>query len=254
LPRRAAVDLMWRMASIDANRGAKRSREARAALGLDPAAPLRCILTVVEERAGHPVVVTALPGDIAGACFNDGGGAVLWVNGSRSQSPPRRRFTLAHELGHAWCGHDGSVEVDTFATLSGRTSSPFEVQANAFAAEFLVPRAGLDEVITREPTLEDTVVVSTHFGVSAIMVVYRFRQLGLASEQRAEQLEAEIEEKLHLKVADDLDLRPRRDRLARIDHLPYLSPALENSALAAALRGEGPASAGLSGAVERLLA
>jgi Zn-dependent peptidase ImmA (M78 family) len=253
LPPRAAADLMWGMASIDANRGAKRAREARAALGLDPAAPLHCVLGVVEERAGVPVVVSALPGEIAGACFDDGGGAVLWVDGSRSQSPPRRRFTLAHELGHAWCGHDGSVEVDTFATLSGRTSSPFEVQANAFAAEFLVPRAGLNEVVTREPTLEDTVVIASSFGVSAIMVVYRFKQLGLASERRIEQLEAEIEEKLHLAVSEDLDLPPRRDRLATIEHLPYLSPALEGSALAAALRGDGPASAGLAGAVARLL-
>jgi hypothetical protein len=242
------------MAGIDANRGAKRAREARAALGLDPAAPLHCILDVVEHRARLPVVVTALPGETAGACFHEGGGAVLWVNGGRSQSLPRRRFTLAHELGHVWCGHDGSVEVDTFATLSGRTSSPFEVQANAFAAEFLVPRAGLDEVVTREPTLEDTVVVASHFGVSAIMVVYRFKQLGLASERRIEQLDAEIEEKLHLRVADGLDLRPRTDRLARIEHLPYLSPALEGSALAAALRGDGPASAALAAAVARLLA
>ncbi|HEX2102192.1 MAG TPA: ImmA/IrrE family metallo-endopeptidase [Solirubrobacteraceae bacterium] len=243
------------MGSMDANRGAKRARQARAGLGLDPAAPLDCLLTVVEERAGHPVIVAELPDDIAGACFSEGAGAVLWLNGSKSQSVQRRRFTLAHELGHAWCGHDGTVEVDTFATLSGRTSTPLEVQANAFAAEFLVPRAGLDEVIQREPTLEDTVVVSTHFGVSAIMVVYRFEQLGLVSEQRGKQLEAEInDEQAHLKVAGELDLRPRRDRLARMDTLPYLSPALEHSALAAALRGDDAATAGLTGAVERLLA
>jgi Zn-dependent peptidase ImmA (M78 family) len=242
------------MAGIDVNRGAKRAREARAALGLEPAAPLACILDVVEDRARLPVVVTALPGEVAGACFHDGDRAVLWVNGSRSQSVPRRRFTLAHELGHVWCGHDGSVEVDTFATIGGRTSSPFEVQANAFAAEFLVPRAALDEAITREPTLEDAVIVAARFGVSAIMVVYRFKQLGLASERRIEQLAAEIEEKLHLDVAGALQLPSRRDRIATIEHLPYLSPALEGSALAAALRGDGPASAGLAAAVERLLA
>jgi Zn-dependent peptidase ImmA (M78 family) len=241
------------MAGIHANRGAKRAREARAALGLDPAAPLRCLLTAVEQRAGHPVVVTALPGEVAGACSRVGDGAVLWVNGSRGQSPQRRRFTLAHELGHAWCGHDGLLEVDTFATLSGRTSNPFEVEANAFAAEFLVPRAGLEEAITREPTLEETVVVATHFGVSAITVVYRFKDVRLASERRIEQLEGEVEEKLHLGMAERLGLRPRTDRLAGIEHLPYLSPALEDSALAAALRGEGAASAGLAGAVERLL-
>jgi Zn-dependent peptidase ImmA (M78 family) len=242
------------MAGLHANRGAKRAREARAALGLDPAAPLDCLLTVVEERAGNPVIVTALPGELAGACSRVGDTPVLWVNGAPAQSPPRRRFTLAHELGHARCGHDGSLELDTFATLSGRTSNPFEVEANAFAAEFLVPRAALGDAVSREPTLEDTVAVATEFGVSAITVVYRFKQLRLASDARVAQLEAEIEEGLHLGMAERLGLTHRADRLARVGHLPYLSPALEGSALAAALRGEAHASAGLAGAVERLLA
>ena len=239
------------MARINVNRGAKRAREARAAFGLDPAAPLTCLLTVVEEHAGHPVVVTALPGDLAGACFREGAGAVLWVNGS--QSVQRQRFTLAHELGHARLGHDGTVEVDTFATMSGSTSSPYEVEANNFAAEFLVPRAGLEQVIEREPTLEDTVVVALAYGVSAIMVVYRFKQLRLASERRNDQLKEEVDARLHLDAIDRLELEPREDRLAAIDALPYLSPALDGSALAAALRGEAAASAGLAGAVGRLV-
>jgi Zn-dependent peptidase ImmA (M78 family) len=242
------------MAGIHANRGAKRAREARAALGLDPAAPLHCLLSAVEQRARQSVVVAVLPDGVAGACYRNGVGAVLWVNGAPSQRPQRRRFTLAHELGHVWLEHDGSLEVDTFATLNGRTSNPHEVEANAFAAEFLVPRAGLEQLITREPTLEEVVVLATHFGVSAIMVVYRLKQLRLASERRIAALEDEVEEGLHFRVADHLDLKPRIDRLAAIERLPYLSPALEGSALAAALRGEGAASAGLAGAVERLLA
>ena len=36
------------------------------ALGLDRAAPLACLLTVVEDLAGHPLVVTALPDGFAG--------------------------------------------------------------------------------------------------------------------------------------------------------------------------------------------
>ena len=39
------------MASLDFNRGAKRAREARVALGLDPAVPLDDVLEVVEARA-----------------------------------------------------------------------------------------------------------------------------------------------------------------------------------------------------------
>lgn len=241
------------MPSIDSNRGAKRAREARAALGVDPAAPLSCLLTVVEERAGLPVVVTALPDDVAGACYRNGAGTVLWVNGSSAQGRPRRRFTLAHELGHAWCKHDGALEVDTFETLSGRTSNPYEVQANAFAAEFLVPRAALDELITREPTLEETVIVAAHYGVSAIMVVYRFEQHGLASERRVQQLKREIEESLHFGIYDRLGLHDLDDRLGAIDHLPYLSAALDGTALAAGLRGDAAVSANVAGAIERLL-
>ena len=94
------------MASLDSNRGAKRAREAREALGLDAAAPLEDILDVVEAQ--KPVIVAAMPDGVAGACV---GGQILWVNGN--QYAPRQRFTLAHEFGHAWIGHDGRLEPDT---------------------------------------------------------------------------------------------------------------------------------------------
>jgi Zn-dependent peptidase ImmA (M78 family) len=243
---------MSRMAGIHSNRGAKRAREARRELGLEVDAPLRCILSVVEERAGLPVFVARLPADVAGACYRAGDGTLLWVNAS--QWPARQRFTLAHELGHAWCEHDGTLEVDTLATLNGKTTTPAEIEANAFAAEFLVPRAGLAAVIDGEPTLDEVVVISAHYGVSAIMVVYRLKQLRLASDARIERLEAEIRDRLHGPAFERLGLEPLADRLARIEQLPYLSPTLRDSALGAALRG-GPAVDGrMLGAIDRLLA
>jgi Zn-dependent peptidase ImmA (M78 family) len=241
------------MAGKDARRGAKRAREARAELGLAPDQPLRCLLSVVEERAGLPVVVSAaLPGDIAGACWRGGDTTVLWVNGA--QAPVRRRFTLAHELAHAWIGHDGTVEVDTWATLNGATTTPYEVQANAFAAELLVPEPVMEEVIDREPTLEEVVCIAAFCGVSAIVVVYRLKTLGLASERRIEQLEGEIDEGLHLGLARRLDLRAPQDRLGALGELPYLSPALDGTLLAAVVRGEAVPDARLAAAVQRLLA
>jgi Zn-dependent peptidase ImmA (M78 family) len=241
------------MASVHANRGAKRAREARAALGLDPAAPLACLLTVIEQRAGHPVVVAPMPGELAGACFRQNGGAVLWVNGSSTQSRPRQRFTLAHELGHAWCGHDGALDIDTFTTVGRTTGNPYEIQANTFAAEFLVPRAGLEDVVQGAPTLEETVTIATHYGVSPIMVVYRFKQLGLASERRIEQLEDEVGEGLHRGMTEHLGLRPLADRLGSLHHLPYLSPALEGTELAAAVRREPGVRPEVAEGVRRLL-
>jgi Zn-dependent peptidase ImmA (M78 family) len=241
------------MAGLHTNRGAKRAREAREELGLAPAEPPTCILTLVEERAKLPVVVTAaLPSHVAGACYRDGDGTLLWVNGA--QAPVRQRFTLAHELAHAWCRHDGELEVDTFETLSGRTTNDYEIQANAFAAELLMPKACMHELVTREPTLEEVVVIGAHLGVSAIAVVYRIKQLGLASEARIDQLEQEIDDNLHEATFARLDLSPLDDRIAAaVEHLPYLSPALNGSELEAAVRGEVRATQPIASAVSRML-
>jgi hypothetical protein len=228
------------VAGIDSNRGAKRAREARVALGLDPAAPLDDVLDTVETRS--PVIVAALPDGVAGACA----GGVLWVNGD--QFAPRQRFTLAHEFGHSWIGHDGRLEVDSFETLSGHTRNPLEVQANAFAAEFLMPKAGLDQ-FESEPTLEDVVTLASDFGVSAPAMVIRLEQCGLGSPARLARLRREVDEGLH----GYLRVEPRGDRLERIESLPYLSLSLRGSHLDAALRGDAPADPALAAAIERLV-
>ncbi len=229
------------MAGVDSNRGAKRAREARAALGLDPTAPLADILDIVEAQ--KPVIVAAMPDSVAGACF---GGQILWVNGN--QYAPRQRFTLAHEFGHAWIGHDGRLEPDTVDTLNGRTSNPYEIQANAFAAEFLVPKAGLDR-LESEPTLEDVVALASEYGVSAPAMVIRLEQCKVASPARIARLRREVEEGLHgyLRV-NSLD-----DRLERIDSLPYLSPSLRGSHLEAALQGDAAVDPATAQAIARLM-
>jgi Zn-dependent peptidase ImmA (M78 family) len=238
------------MPSEHSNRGAKRAREARAALGLDPAAPVACLLTLVEEQAGLPVVVAGLPAGVAGACYRHANAAILWVNGA--QGHPRQRFTLAHELAHVWCRHDGRLEVDTFATLGGRTTNPYEVQANAFAAEFLVPKAGVTDLISEQPTLDEVVTLANGYGVNPIVVVFRLRQLSVADDELIDRLQAEVEEQLDVAIADRLGLSPRIDRLAQIDALPYLSSRLRGTQLEAGLNGRSPVDARLGGAIDRL--
>lgn len=228
------------MPSVHTNRGAKRAREARVAFGLAPGAPLGCLLTVVEQRYG--VVVAALPEGVAGVCML----GLLWVNGR--EIPRRQRFTLAHELGHAWIGHGGAV--DTAETLSWQASDPFEVEANAFAAEFLVPQAGLiGRANGGEPTLEDVVELAAEYGVSAPMMLVRLKQLALGSPGRLARLQREVDEGLHGYLGGEaLD-----DRLARIDALPYLSRSLRGSLLDAAITGEAAVSSDLAGALERVM-
>jgi len=78
--------------------------------------------------------------------------AEIWVNASEARDwPPRRRFTIGHELGH-WCLHReagsgvfcraATVEVEPDPppiSASRPQRSPAESEANAFGAALLMP-------------------------------------------------------------------------------------------------------------------
>jgi len=223
------------MPSKDTNTGAKRARETRQLLGLDTTAPIGCVLTAVEADLELPVIVAELPEGVAGCCWRDGDQVVLWVNGTHATV--RQRFTLAHELGHVRCGHDTGILVDTFETLSGRSTDSREVQANAFAAELLAPKAGVEEFVTSEPTLDDVVRLAARFGISTIAALFRMNSSGLTGRYPA--LKQEIDDGLHGEVWDRLAPTAPDDVINAIDReaLPRISPALEGSTLAAMIRG-----------------
>ena len=219
------------MPSKDTNIGAKRARDTRTELGLNPAGALPCVLTLVEEALGLPVVVAALPAGIAGCCWRDGERVVLWVNGT--QAAVRQRFTLAHEAGHVRCGHDHDVPVETYETIGGKSTDSREVQANAFAAELLAPAAGVRAGLGAEPSLNDVVRIAAAFGISTIAALYRLNTLGLT--RRYATLKREIDDGLDELVWQRLDPAAFADAISRLDpsRLPRLSPALDGSALAA---------------------
>lgn len=97
----------------------------------------------------------------------------------------RRRFTVAHELGHLALGHllAGQVVVDE--TVGG--TSPEEKQANAFAAGLLMPEEGVRGSIKRlkerlgdSPNPLDWIVwLVASFGVSEQAAAYRLINLRL---------------------------------------------------------------------------
>src|SRR4029450_7573824 len=129
--------------------------QARDELGLGQVGSLTDILRTVEENGGAYVVVLALPQDVAGAYVKRPQMPLLVVSGSDRVT--RQRFSLAHEFGHFRMGHDGVV--DRQVSINGYDHDPCEVEANAFAAEFLVPRTALlawaDERPGAPITLED---------------------------------------------------------------------------------------------------
>jgi Zn-dependent peptidase ImmA (M78 family) len=226
------------LAGKDTNIGAKRARETRQELGLEAGSPVPCLLTAVEDQLRIPVVIASLPDGIAGCCWRDGERLLLWVNGTEPSF--RQRFTLAHELGHVRCRHEGGVPVETIETLSGKTTDSREIQANAFSAELLAPADGVRAMVDHEPALEDVVLIAARYGISTIAALYRLNSLGLTERERYDRLKHQVENDADASVPDRLAPRVLADEIAAIDPgaLPRLSPSLAGSALAGIVAGE----------------
>lgn len=228
------------MASIHSNRGIKRARAAREALGIPLDEPLPDLLGVVEDRAGVHVVVLDLADGVAGAYLPRPDCPLAFVNGT--EALVRQRFTLAHELGHHWIGH-GAV-VDETATIFGSGHDPREIEANAFAAEFLLPRAAVERLFegrrSRAVALDSVVRIAVAFGLSAQMVRIKLETCGVLDDaDRIARLDAEIADEVHLLLRRRLDLAPLDDELSRASRRrPRVPEALRASAFGLYLTGE----------------
>ena len=219
-------------------RAAKAARIAREDLAIDLLLPLDDIVERV-EAAGVAVVILDLGEGIAGAYLQVGGGAVAFVNGI--DAPQRQRFTLAHEFGHHRLGHARSV--DAPPALADYSGDPVEMQANVFAAEFLMPRAASlrwCERHDRGPTTLETVVrFAAAFGVSAEAACHRFRTAKACSPEQCARILAEIHAGEHIGMVEALGLDVPDDVIARAaGHLPRLPDSIRDSPFGALLTGQ----------------
>ncbi len=129
--------------------------------------------------------------DVSGFLLRDGVGeqAIIGVNGS--EHPVRRRFTIAHELGHLCLHQDEALHVDAEkryhlirrSPLSSRGDNPKEIEANIFAAELLMPAhmiaTDMDDEAFRD--LPDRLLLkqlARRYEVSQMAMNFRMANLG----------------------------------------------------------------------------
>lgn len=97
------------------------------------------------------------------------------------QGEQRKRFTIAHELGHFFLHREiKSTFVDEIFARSNKTNQ-LEREANAFAASLLMPEALIKSVIDKKALNnlddEDIKKLSDEFNVSQISMTYRLINL-----------------------------------------------------------------------------
>lgn len=149
----------WGVTSLDeAEAGAVRARRA---IGV-PTGPLPDLQQAVQRLGLLAFSLDLGPDTIDGGYVRVGDVGVALVNGATD--PGRRRFTLAHELGHHLLADEYTVDVGIGATREER-----EALINAFAIHLLLPRAS---------------VVSRWKELSADHAEVRTRLVALAAEYR----------------------------------------------------------------------
>lgn len=159
--------------------------------------PVRSILDFLERQGVTIGPVTVVEGeDIDGFYFEtEDLGPCIAVNPKRDDwTGFRAAFTAAHEYAH-WLLRDCQVEL--FAFHAG-TDDVREVRANAFAAAFLMPEAGLREYFDSVGLLQDgriphlspgdVVQAMDHFGVSRNALLYRLKNIGLIDDEMRQSL------------------------------------------------------------------
>ncbi|HLR80764.1 MAG TPA: ImmA/IrrE family metallo-endopeptidase [Bacillota bacterium] len=109
------------------------------------------------EKFGIIVRYSGLEDEVSGYSYvNDAGHPVIVVNGNHPKN--RRRFTMAHELGHAilhwkWLNKEGQKldkhlgEILYRSNSHNYINSKRERQANMFAAELLAPLDDVKEML-----------------------------------------------------------------------------------------------------------
>lgn len=140
----------------------------------------------IAKQSGIRVESISLDDELSGMSFIKDGVAVIVVNSNHHIN--RRRFTIAHELGHHILHESylrNNVHVDKVVlhrdSLSSDGIDEKEVQANKFAAELLMPSIDLMKINNVDINDDAEVqVLAKRLKVSAAALAYRLTNIGKA--------------------------------------------------------------------------
>ena len=146
-------------------------------------------VSATAEFVGLSIVEEDLEDSVSGMLVVKDGHGVIGVN--EHHHPNRRRFSVAHEIGHYLLHRKGaSVFVDSTPVFfrdetSAAGTKQQEIEANAFAAELLIPAASLRERVEQQALdpYDDAAVhrLARTFGVSAQALTIKLVRLDLIS-------------------------------------------------------------------------
>lgn len=174
------------MEAVGATRARQSASEVLAKFGITKA-PVP--VEKVAKKLGATVRYSPFEDSLSGMITIRDGVPIIGVNALHH--PNRQRFSIAHEIGHLVLHREfitNHVHVDkSFALhrdeLSARGEDALEIDANAFAAELLVPREWLRQAVSRDVDLDDDAalaLIARQFKVSRTALQHRLLHLTAA--------------------------------------------------------------------------
>lgn len=132
-------------------------------------------VTALARNAGAEVFIADLGENVYGMIEGGASGATIYVD--RESALNRRRFTIAHEIGHMVSYKDeaGVPEYVDVRDDEGRGNAE-EIYANEFAGELLMPEERMKALLARG---DDNFDIANSLNVSVAAVSYRRRLLGV---------------------------------------------------------------------------
>lgn len=142
----------------------------------------------VANHFGALVIEQPADSSESGFCLRQDGHNIIGVNSNHHQN--RRRFTVAHEVGHLLLHQGRALTVDKVVRIryrnevSSMATDLEEIQANAFAAALLMPESHVRHEVPQllnagnsEASIVE--ILSSRYGVSTQAMSYRLLNLGI---------------------------------------------------------------------------
>lgn len=111
--------------------------------------------------------------------YGNRGKALITINSNLTYEP-RKRFTIAHELGHYVLGHNRKEVVhDNEVSMDFYKSGSQETEANQFASELLIPTAVFQDYIEGESFCPELMFdLAEEFNTSVSSIVFKYLEYG----------------------------------------------------------------------------
>ena len=134
--------------------------------------PISHMVHLLESKGVRVASINHVYRDIDAFCFFRDGTPFVFLNTSKSAE--RQRFDAAHELGHLVL----HAELEMDPSLSKER----EIEANRFAASFLMPQSAVLAQSMRGASIDRILAARTYWKVSAMALTHRLHELHLLSD------------------------------------------------------------------------